>query len=186
MRHFIGLILGLALAAALFFGGGWGAEHVSALAGHSVGLPSRTGLIGLAAVLGVGLLMGILIACLPYTAGRRPARTRTAGLDGAAGGWRQRALAWIPLQGHAFGLGFRVLLLNGMLALAGIAMIVPMFLPARWHGTRGGLDDEDILELPAPTGLLFLTQVNVAAPPAAPSGQTLTLPFPAAMRAAAP
>ena len=62
MRHFIGLILGLVLAAALFFGGGWGAEHVSALAGHSVGLPSRTGLIGLAAVLGVGLFMGILIA----------------------------------------------------------------------------------------------------------------------------
>ena len=48
MRHFIGLILGLVLAAAVFFGGGWGAEHVSALAGHSVGLPSRTGLIGLA------------------------------------------------------------------------------------------------------------------------------------------
>jgi hypothetical protein len=65
-----------------------------------------------------------------------------------------RALAWIPLQSHAFGLGFRVLLLNGMLALAGMVMIVPMFLPARWHGTRGALDDEDILELPAPTGLL--------------------------------
>ncbi len=27
MRHFIGLILGLVLAAAVFFGGGWGAEH---------------------------------------------------------------------------------------------------------------------------------------------------------------
>src|SRR2546429_2887338 len=62
MRHFIGLILAVALAAAVFFGGGWGAEHVAALAGHSVGLPSRTGLIGLAAMLGVGLLIGILLA----------------------------------------------------------------------------------------------------------------------------
>src|SRR5580700_3079186 len=146
MRHFIGLILGLALAAALFFGGGWGAEHVSALAGHSVGLPSRTGLIGL---LAVGLLMGILIA-VPSVS------PLAAGLPGIVLlGWTallavsaHRALAWIPLQSHAFGLGFRILLLNGMLALAGMAMIVPMFLPSRWHGTRGRLDDEDILELP--------------------------------------
>jgi len=29
-----------------------------------------------------------------------------------------------------------------------------MFLPARWHGTRGYDDDADVLELPAPTGLL--------------------------------
>jgi len=117
MRHFIGLILGLVLAAALFFGGGWGAEHVSALAGHSVGLPSRTGLIGLAAVLGVGLFMGILIA-VPAVS---PLATGLPGL--VLLGWTallavsaHRALGWIPLQSHAFGLGFRVLLLNGMLA----------------------------------------------------------------------
>src|SRR6516164_3967827 len=132
MRHFIGLILGLALAAAIFFAGGWGAEHVSALAGHSIGLPSRTGLIGLAAMLGVGLLGWT--ALLAVSA--------------------HRALAWIPLQSHAFGLGFRALLLSGMLALIGIAMIIPMFLPGRWHGTRGYDDDPDVLELPAPTGLL--------------------------------
>src|SRR5260370_40900729 len=62
MRHLIGLILAIALTAAVFFGAGWGAEHVAALAGHSVGLPSRTGLIGLAAVLGAGPLGGILPA----------------------------------------------------------------------------------------------------------------------------
>src|SRR5260370_547227 len=67
MRHLIGLILALALAAAVFFAGGWGAEHVSALAGHSVGLPSKTGLIGLAAVLGPGLLLGILIPRPPFS-----------------------------------------------------------------------------------------------------------------------
>ena len=156
MRHFIGLILGLVLAAALFFGGGWGAEHVSALAvSHSVGLPSRTGLIGLAAMLGVGLLIGVLLV-VPAVS---PLATGLPGL--VLLGWTallavsaHRALAWIPLRSHAYGLGFRALLLSGMLALIGIAMIIPMFLPGRWHGTRGYDDDEDVLELPAPTGLL--------------------------------
>jgi hypothetical protein len=154
MRHLIGLILAIALAAAVFFGGGWGAEHVAALAGHSVGLPSRTGLIGLAAVLGAGLLTGILLA-VPAVS---PLATGLPGL--VLLGWTallavsaHRALAWIPLQAHAFGAGFRILLLNGTLAFAGMAMIVPLFLPGRWHGTRG-YDDSDVLELPAATGLL--------------------------------
>ena len=156
MRHLIGLILAVALAAALFFAGGWGAEHVVALAGHSVGLPSRPGLIGLAAVLGAGLLTGILLA-VPAVS---PLATGLPGLVLLA--WTallavsaHRALAWIPLQAHTFGLGFRVLLLNGTLAFVGMAMIVPLFLPGRWHGTRGDDDDDsDVLELPAATGLL--------------------------------
>jgi hypothetical protein len=156
MRHLIGLILGLALAAAVFLAGGWGAEHVPALVGHSVGLPSRTGLIGLAAMLGAGLLLGILLA-VPAVS---PLATGLPGL--VLLGWTallavssHRALAWIPLQGHTFGAGFRILLLNGTLALLGMAMIVPMFLPSRWH--RGRIDDDDdsdVLELPAATGLL--------------------------------
>src|SRR5579859_3700505 len=156
MRHLIGLILALALAAALFFGGGWGAAHVSALAGHSVGLPSRTGLIGLAAALGTGVFVGVLMV-LPAVS---PLATGLPGLVLLA--WTallalssRRALAWIPLQGHSFGAGFRVLLLSGTLALAGMAMIVPLFLPSRWHG-RDHEDDEDYddEELSAHTGLL--------------------------------
>ena len=154
MRHLIGLILALAVTAAVFLGGGWGATHVSALAGHSVGLPSRTGLIGLAAIAGAGLLIGILLV-VPAVS---PLATGLLGL--ALLGWTallavsaHRALAWIPMQGYSFGAGFRVLLLSGTLAFAGMAMIIPMFLPSRWHGTRDD-DDSDILELPAPTGLL--------------------------------
>jgi hypothetical protein len=153
MRHLIGLILGLALAAAVFFAGGWGAEHVSALAGHSVGLPNRTGLIGLATMLGAGLLLGILLA-VPAVS---PLATGLPGL--VLLGWTallalssHRALAWIPLQGHTFGAGFRILLLNGTLALVGMAMIVPMFVPSRWH--TGSDDDVDVIEVPAPTELL--------------------------------
>ena len=155
MRHLIGLILALAVTAAVFLGGGWGATHVSALAGHSVGLPSRTGLIGLAAIAGAGLLIGILLV-VPAVS---PLATGLPGL--ALLGWTallavsaHRALAWIPMQGHSFGAGFRVLLLSGTLALAGMAMIVPMFLPSRWR-TRGYEDEEsDDLEVQEVTGLL--------------------------------
>ena len=154
-RHLIGLILAIVLADALFFGGGWGATHVSALAGHSVGLPSRPGLIGLAAALATGTFLGILLvvpAVSPLATGL-PGLVLlawTAGLAVSA----HRALAWIPLQGDEFGLGFRFLLLNGTLALAGMAMIIPLFLPSRWHGRyRENLEDEDSEELPAATGL---------------------------------
>jgi hypothetical protein len=156
MRHLIGLILAIALAAALFFGGGWGAEHVAALAGHSVGLPSRPGLIGLAAALATGAFLGILLvvpAVSPLATGLPGLALLawTAGLAVSA----HRALAWIPLQAHTFGLGFRVLLLNGTLAVAGMAMIIPLFLPSRWHGRyHEDLEDEDSEDLPVSTGLL--------------------------------
>jgi hypothetical protein len=155
MRHLIGLILAIALAAALFFGGGWGAEHVSALAGHSVGLPSRTGLIGLGAAVATGVFLGILLV-VPAVS---PLATGLPGLVLLA--WTallavssHRALAWIPLQAHSFGAGFRIMLLNGTLALAGAAMIIPLFLPSRWHGRHYEDEDDEELDLPAATGLL--------------------------------
>ena len=155
MRHLIGLILGLALTAAMFFAAGWGAEHVPALVGHSVGLPSRPGLIGLGVMLGTGLLAGILLV-VPAVS---PLATGLPGL--VLLGWTallalssHRALAWIPLQGHTFGAGFRILLVNGTLAFAGMAMIVPMFLPSRWRTDKYADSDSDVLEIPASTGLL--------------------------------
>ena len=155
MRHLIGLALALALAAALCFGGGWGAEHVPALAGHSVGLPSRPGLIGLAAAVATGVFLGVLLV-VPAVS---PLATGLPGLVLLA--WTallalssHRALAWIPLQAHSFGAGFRILLLNGTLAVAGAAMIIPLFLPSRWHGRQYEDDEDEELDLPAPTGLL--------------------------------
>src|SRR5258707_14611253 len=108
MRHLIGLILAIALAAALFFGGGWGAAHVSALAGHSVGLPSRTGLIGLAAALGAGAFLGVLLVVPAIS----PLATGLPGLvllgwTALLAGGAPPALAWIPPQGPSFGVGFR-------------------------------------------------------------------------------
>jgi len=154
MRHFIGLILAVALAAALFFGGGWGATHMSAFAAHSVGLPSRTGLIALAAVLGTGLFLGILLVARPVS----PLATGLLGIVLLA--WTallafsyHRAVSWVPLQSSSFGVGFRALLVSGLLALAGMAMVVPLFLPSRWHHGPAEMGDDES-ELPAATGLL--------------------------------
>jgi hypothetical protein len=154
MRHLIGLLLAIALAAALFLAGGWGAEHFAAVAAHRTSLPGRTGLIALAAMVGTGVFLGILLVVPAIS----PLATGLPGL--ALLGWTallalspHRALAWIPLQGHAFGAGFRVLLLTGTLALLGAAMIIPMFLPSRWR-TGYYDDDVDVIELPEPTGLV--------------------------------
>ena len=154
MRHLIGLLLAIALAAALFLAGGWGAEQFAAVAAHRTSLPGRTGLIALAAMVGTGVFLGILLVVPAIS----PLATGLPGL--ALLGWTallalspHHALAWIPLQGHAFGAGFRVLLLTGTLALLGAAMIIPMFLPSRWR-TGYYDDDVDVIELPEPTGLV--------------------------------
>ncbi len=62
MRHWIGLGLAIALAVALFFGGGWGVARMSALPAEGLSLTSNRGLSALGALSGVGLLLGILIA----------------------------------------------------------------------------------------------------------------------------
>ena len=54
-----------------------------------------------------------------------------------------QALRWIPLQDHAFGAGYRALLVSGVLALLGAAMIVPLFIPARWRAAPGLGIEED-------------------------------------------
>ncbi len=154
MRHLIGLILAIVLAAALFFGGGWGVTHMSALAVHNVGLPNRTGLLAIAALLGVGLFMGILLV----VQGVSPLATGLPGL--VALGWTallafsyHRGISWVPMQGHAYGAGFRAFLTSGLLALVGMAMIIPLLLPSRWHRAQREEEDQEST-LPTPTGLL--------------------------------
>src|SRR5215475_11996178 len=59
-----------------------------------------------------------------------------------------QALRWIPLQGHSFGAGFRALLVSGVLALLGAAMIIPLFIPARWRAAHSEDIGEDDSGLP--------------------------------------
>ena len=65
-----------------------------------------------------------------------------------------RALGWVPLPGHTFAFGFRLLLASGALAALGAAMIVPVFLPSRWHISHPEDDEEGAgSALPAATDL---------------------------------
>jgi hypothetical protein len=143
MRHLVGFILAIALGAALFLGAGWGFTHLASLTAPGAGLTSPTGLAALSALAATGLFLGIVIAV-------RAVSPLAPGLPGLVLlAWsallavrEHQALRWIPLQGHSFAAGYRALLVSGVLALLGAAMIVPLFIPARWRAAPGeGIDD---------------------------------------------
>jgi hypothetical protein len=148
MRHRIGMILAVIMTGVVFFAGAWGYLRLLRLpagAGQLSQLPAGGGtlisdnneLIALAAVAGTGLLAGILIA-VPRIS------PLAAGLPGLlALGWTglylvsvRQAVDLIPLRSDPFGAGFQAMLVNGILAAAGLAMIVPMFVPSRWRARR--------------------------------------------------
>ena len=145
MRHFSGFVLAIVTALAIFFGGGWGYlrllrvptahEAVSSLpAGGGSLLDHHQVLYAMAALLGVGLLIGLLMA-IPWVS---PLATGLPGLALLAltGLYLVRvhqAVQLIPLRNHPYGLGFEALLFNGVLALAGLAMVIPLFVPSRWR-----------------------------------------------------
>lgn len=165
MRHVIGVVLAIVMAGVLFFAGAWGYLRVLRLpapAGTLTGLPANGGsllsnhsvLISFGALAATGLLAGILIA-VPWIS------PLAAGLPGLALlGWTglylarvHRAVALIPLRDRAFGLGFEAMLFDGVLAAAGLAMIIPMFLPSRWvRRTQEPAGYEPDYGAPAPEG----------------------------------
>jgi hypothetical protein len=145
MRHLVGVMLAIVMAAAVFFAASWG--YLKLLIGPAgLGrLPAGGGsllhnhavLEGFGAMLGVGLLAGLLIA-VPRIS------PLAAGLPGLALlAWTglylfsvRHAVQYIPLKSRAYGTGFEALLFDGVLALAGLAMIIPLFVPSRWRGRR--------------------------------------------------
>jgi hypothetical protein len=149
MRHVTGFLLALVLSAALFFGAGWGVAKFSVLQAGSgartlTAMTSLHNLLPLAALLGTGLLLGILLA------GRRVSALAT-GLPGIAllgtsalllvrG---RHVLSHLPMPGSHFAAGFSVLLSSGALTLAGAAMVIPLFMPTRWRGTAAELEEFD-------------------------------------------
>jgi hypothetical protein len=143
MRHVVGLILALAMAAAVFFGAGWGVAKILAAHRDGVSLVSTSGGLALAALVGTGLLLGILVAApaiSPLGAGLSGLiLLGWSALEVASTHW---ALRLIPLHGLAASGGFRTMLTGGMLALLGAVMIVPLFVPSRWR--RRELADEFI------------------------------------------
>ena len=151
MRHLIGVALAIVMAAAVFFAASWG--YLKLLSGSARGtLPAGSGslihdhavLEGFGVLLAVGLLAGILMV-VPIIS------PLAAGLPGLALlAWTglylfsvRRAVQYIPLKSQTYGTGFEALLFDGVLALAGLAMIVPLFVPSRWRSRAAG-------EVPAP------------------------------------
>jgi hypothetical protein len=134
MRHLIGLVLGLVAAAAVFFGGGWGVARIMAAHAHGTSLVGTSGGLTLAALLGTGLYLGLLVgvpAFSPIGAGL-PGLILLAwsGLEVFKTHW---ALRLIPLSGYQEGSGFQTMLTIGVLALLGALLVVPLFVPSRWR-----------------------------------------------------
>jgi hypothetical protein len=145
MRHLVGVMLAIIMAAALYFAASWG--YLKLLIGP-VGLgrlPAGGGsllhnhavLEGFGALLGVAVLAGVLMA-VPRIS---PLAAGLPGLGLLA--WTglylvsvRHAVQYIPLKSQAFGAGFEAMLFDGVLALVGLAMVVPLFVPSRWRGKR--------------------------------------------------
>jgi hypothetical protein len=145
MRHVIGIALAAGLTAAVFFAASWGYLRLLRIPvpdGGASTLPAGGGpllhdtsvLYACAAVAGTALLAGIFIAV-------RRISPLAPGLPGLGLiGWTvaygfsvRRAVHYIPLRGETFGAGFEAMLMNGVLAAAGLALVVPLFLPSRWR-----------------------------------------------------
>ena len=141
MRHLIGVALAIVMAAAVFFAASWG--YLKLLSGSAKGtLPAGSDslihdhavLEGFGVLLAVGLLAGILMV-LPMIS------PLAAGLPGLALlAWTglylfsvRRAVQYIPLKTQPYGRGFEAMLFDGVLALVGLAMIIPLFVPSRWR-----------------------------------------------------
>jgi hypothetical protein len=145
MRHLVGVMLAIVMAAALYFAASWG--YLKLLIGPAGPgrLPAGGGsllhdhavLEGFGALLGVALLAGVLMA-VPRIS------PLAAGLPGLALlAWTglylfsvRHAVQYIPLKTRAYGSGFEAMLFDGVLALVGLAMVVPLFVPSRWRRKR--------------------------------------------------
>jgi hypothetical protein len=144
MRHLMGVVLAVVMAAVVFFAASWG--YVKLLIGPagpgSGALPATGGsllhnhavLEGFGALLGAGLVAGLLIAAPRIS-------PLAAGLPGLALlGWTglylfsvRHAVQYIPLKSKPYGAGFEAMLFDGVLALVGLVMVIPLFVPSRWR-----------------------------------------------------
>ena len=148
MRHLVGVLLAIVMAAVVFFAASWGylklltgpaaTSRLGPLAANGGSLlHQRTVIEGFGALLAAGLVAGMLIA-VPRIS---PLASGLPGLALLA--WTglyldsvRRAVRYVPLRNQAYGAGFEAMLFDGVLALAGLAMIIPLFVPSRWRRRR--------------------------------------------------
>ena len=159
MRHLIGIVLAIGMAAALFFSATWGyvrlLAQTSQLATGASLLSDHRALLALGAMAGTGLLAGILMAApriSPLAAGLPG--LLLLGLTAFYLVSVHRADELIPLRSHVFGAGFETMLARGFLGAAGLAMIVPLFVPARWRSRRRAEPVDEYAAVTGEDGLL--------------------------------
>lgn len=150
MRHVTGIGLAIFMILAMFFVSAWGYRRLLSLPASAT-LPAQGGsllshhglLAAVAAVAATGLAAGIL-------AGWPRISPLAAGLPGLLlVAWTvlyvisvRRAVELIPLRSLSFGFGWEGMLFSGVLGGAGLAMIIPMFVPSRWRGPVTAVDPE--------------------------------------------
>jgi hypothetical protein len=190
MRHLMGVVLAIVMAAAMFFAASWGyLKLLIGPAGPGGRLPAAGGsllhnhavLEGFGALLGVGLLAGVLMA-VPRIS------PLAAGLPGLALlAWTgyylfsvRHAVHYIPLQSRPYGAGFKAMLFDGVLALAGLAMVVPLFVPSRWRSRPKAITPAPYEGTTASFPDLQATQTMQAADSSLLSDWTETRPHPQA------
>ncbi len=135
MRHVIGVVLAVVMAAAVFFAAGWGIATAAVASETFTSHSSGKMLAALGALAGTGLLAGLLVAVRQIS----PLAAALPGLVLLA--WSalfafdtSRAVRLVPLQHDTFGQGFTDLLTFGITAFAGAVLVIPMFIPSRWRG----------------------------------------------------
>jgi hypothetical protein len=148
VRHLYGSALAIVMVAVMFFAGAWGYLRLlgqPAMSGPVSNLPAGGGsllsnstlLLALGAVAATAALAGLLVL-VPWFS------PLAAGLPGLLFlAWTglylasvKQAVQLIPLRSHPSGAGAEALLFNGILAAAGVVMVLPLFVPARWRGRR--------------------------------------------------
>jgi hypothetical protein len=144
MRHLVGIALAIVMAVALFLLGAWGYQRLSRDASGSLLpagggslLPDHHTLAALIAVALTGMLAGILVTAPRIS-------PLAAGLPGLLLlGWTalyvagtRHAVGLVPLKSHVYGAGLEEMLRSGILGAAGLAMIIPLFVPSRWRTRR--------------------------------------------------
>jgi hypothetical protein len=193
VRHLIGIGLAIGLAAAVFFAASWGyirLLRIPVVNGGASTLPAGGGsLLHSTSVLeAVGALAWPALAAGIFIAVRRISPL-AAGLPGIAllawtvvyGFNVRRAVHYIPLRNDAFGFGFEAMLMNGLLAAAGLALVVPLFIPSRWRSQAqrqafGAPDAEGAIPDQEPATSLLSNASNVTN---AGTGWAETAPYPA-------
>lgn len=163
MRHLVGVVLAIVLAATVLFAGAWGVGRILVLrgavtaAGPSQALTTPRGLLAVGAVLATGLMIGIFLAAPAIS----PLATGLPGI--AAIAWstlvvlhNQYATRYLPLPGTHFASGFTFLLFSGILGLIGAAMVIPLVIPSRWRRRAYEADelDPDDIDVQAELGLI--------------------------------